>query len=124
MSDEEEYEVETIVSKRTRKGKVIPHKPPDWTLRKGEIGEEELKEMQHSGWNEIKNLETDEDRLRVAKEKFKNSINSDPGHNLSFHGFKMKKAKQHQSRPVWLHCQEKVQISCEAWLWCVVETED
>ena len=75
-------------------------KPRDQKPRKGEIDDAELKEMKDNGWNEIKNLESDEERLRFAKEQFKNSVKSDPGRNLAFHGFKMKKAKQQQDLTV------------------------
>ena len=75
-------------------------RPDDRRPRKGQIEGEELEEMQDDRWNEIKNLKSDEERLSFAKSKFKNPITSDPGLNLSFQGFKMKKAKQQQLKKV------------------------
>ena len=75
---------------------LIDVKPSDRTLAKGEIGDEELGELQDEGWDEMKKLNSDEERRRKAKEQFKNLIPTDPGRNLSFQGFKMQKAKQQQ----------------------------
>ena len=65
----------------------------------GEIGQDELQEMKDERYIREKNQsqnQSDEDRLTQAKEKFKNPIISDPGRNLSYCGFKMKKAEQQQ----------------------------
>ena len=69
------------------------------TQRMGEIGAEEIQEMKDERYIREKNQsenQNDEERLTQAKEKFKNPIVSDPGRNLSYHGFKMKKAEQKQ----------------------------
>ena len=79
---------------------VLEVRPDNGMPRKEQIVGEELLEMKDERWNEIKNLKSDEERLSFAKEKFRSPITSDPGRNLSFGGFKLKKAEQQQHKKV------------------------
>ena len=63
------------------------------TQRKKTLDSEEYAEMMDSGWNEVKILKSDKERLAKAQAKF-GSKKSDPTRNLSFHGFKRRNGIQ------------------------------
>jgi len=50
--------------------------------------QEEMNDIQDEGWNQIKNLKTDPERMNLAQEQFKNPIGANPNNNVTYHGFK------------------------------------
>jgi len=60
------------------------------TVKKNpEVNDEtELEDMGNVGWDDLKRMETDEDRKSWVQAQFKNPICSDPARNLTFHGFR------------------------------------
>ena len=57
-------------------------------VEKGDIDSE--------GWDSLKSLQTDEDRKRWVQSQFKNTVPSDPGRNLTFHGFRMSRSQRYE----------------------------
>jgi len=50
--------------------------------------QEERNDILDEGWNKMKNLQTDPERMNLAQEQFKNPIGANPNNNVTYHGFK------------------------------------
>jgi len=55
-----------------------------------EVSEDvEKGDIDSEGWNSLKSMQTDEERKNWVQFQFKNTVSSDPGRNLTYHGFRM-----------------------------------
>jgi len=50
----------------------------------------EIEDIYDKGWDRVKNLKTDEERMSFCQEVFKNPVPADPSVNLTYHGYKRK----------------------------------
>jgi len=56
---------------------------------------DEIEDIHHSGWTEMKSLTSDDERKKLASRAFGNRVLSDPCSNLSFHGFRSGKRRRY-----------------------------
>ena len=68
--------------------KIEKHRNKPRRVLNQEEDEEDVKDLNDEGWQELKCLESENDRLKYFQKRYSNIVPSDPGVNLSYHGFK------------------------------------
>ena len=70
---------------------------------------EDLLDLKDSGWNELNNLKTENEKLKYFQKRFSNKVKSDPRVNLSFLG--SRKRKRPDDPPRFLHDGQHLPLS-------------